>query len=125
MRARGQAAIGALGLVIGLWTSAVAAQAPATLNGTLRTGTPGEIPYEVITPTTWNGTLVLDLDFITSWNPTLRQWFLDHGYAVGGTRRLQNVAAYQIRDYVDNFITIRNLLIERTGARPARTALTY
>ncbi|MGH8519727.1 MAG: hypothetical protein ACREUE_19920, partial [Panacagrimonas sp.] len=91
------------------------------LSGTLRAGTPGEIPYEAIVPAPWNGTLVLDLDFTTSWNPTMRQWFLGQGYAIGGTRRLQNVNAYQIRDYVDNFIAIRQLVIARTGASPKRT----
>lgn len=121
MCARLRTAIGTLGLVVALWAPGAGAQAPLTLNGTLRAGTPGEIPYEVVAPPQWNGTLVLDLDFITSWSPTLRQWFLERGYAVGGTRRLQNAAAYQIRDYIANFIAIRGLLIERIGRPPART----
>jgi DNA-binding beta-propeller fold protein YncE len=100
---------------------APAAAQPLTLSGVLRSGEPGEIPYQVIAPAAWNGALVLDLDFTTSWNPTLRQWFLDHGYAIGGTRRLQNSHAYQIRDYVGNFLTLRALLTERMGKAPART----
>jgi DNA-binding beta-propeller fold protein YncE len=109
------------GAPTGIRTAQAAAAAPLTLSGVLRAGEPGEIPYQVLTPARWNGTLVLDLDFTTSWNPMLRQWFLDQGYAIGGTRRLQNAHAYVIREYVENFLTLRRLVSERTGTAPTRT----
>lgn len=104
-----------------LFPYAAAAQESLTLSGVLRAGEPGEIPYQVIAPARWNGTFVVDLDFTTSWNPALRQWFLDEGYAIGGTRRLQNSHAYVIREYVENFLTLRRLLTERSGTAPKRT----
>jgi len=83
-------------------------------------GEPGQTPYAVLKPADWNGTLVLDLDF-NGWNPTLRQWFLDRGYAVGGMARTQNQSAYEIHQYIDNYVTIRQIFIDKVGMRPQRT----
>ena len=99
---------------------ASAAEPPITLTGTLRMGEPGQTPYSVLKPADWNGTLVLDLDF-NGWNATQRQWFLDHGYAIGGMARTQNQSAYEIHQYIDNYVTIRSILIEKIGAMPKRT----
>src|SRR6185503_2726216 len=88
---------------------------PLTLSGTLRQGQPGQTPYQVIAPEAWNGTLVLDLDFVTSWSPAQRQWFLDRGYAIGGITRANNEASYAMRDYVDNLLTLRRLVTEQKG----------
>lgn len=98
-----------------------AATEPVAIEGTLREGQVGQTPFQVHAPASWNGTLVVDLDFVTGWRPEQRAWFLEHGYAIGGTRRTQNESAYQIRDYVENFMTIRARLAERAGRMPTRT----
>jgi hypothetical protein len=100
---------------------AIAATDPISIEGTLRDGQPGQTPFQVHAPANWNGTLVVDLDFVTGWRPEQRAWFLAHGYAIGGTRRTQNESAYQIRDYVENFMTIRARLAERADRISART----
>lgn len=88
-------------LLLGATTTAVAADPPVTLTGTLRLGEPGQKPYSAIKPAAeWNGTLALDLDF-NGWNPAQREWFLSHGYAIGGVARTQNVSAYEIHQYID------------------------
>ena len=97
------------------------ASAPLTIDGTLRDGQAGQTPFELHVPAAWNGTFVVDLDFVTGWRPEQRQWFLSHGYAIGGTRRTQNESAYRIRDYVENFMILRRMLAERAGRLPART----
>ena len=71
-------------------------------------------------PEAWKGTLVLDLDFVTGWQPVQRQWFLDRGYAIGGITRANNEASYAMRDYVDNLLTLRRLVTEQRSA-PTRT----
>jgi hypothetical protein len=114
------------GVVIasGTWQShGSAAEPPVTLAGTLRMGEPGQTPYSVLKPAGWNGTLVLDLDF-NGWSPTQRQWFLEQGYAIGGMARTQNQSAYEIHQYIDNYVTIRRILIEKIGMTPRRT-ITY
>ena len=93
---------------------------PLTLEGTLHAGDVGEVKYQVIKPAAWNGTLVLDLDFTTSWNPVQRQWFLDRGYAIGGTHRNQNESGYNVREIVENQVALRRLLSEKAGT-PKRT----
>ena len=81
------------------------------VSGTLYAGTPFQVSYEAIKPVGWNGTLVLDLDFNT-WPATQRQWFLSHGYAIGGNQRTQNETAYEIKGYVDNLVQTRQFLID-------------
>ena len=76
-------------LLLGATTTAVAADHPVTLTGTLRLGGPGQKPYSVIKPAEWNGP------------PAQREWFLSHGYAIGGMARTQNVSAYEIHQYID------------------------
>src|SRR5688572_3648190 len=57
-------------------------------------GLAGKLPdgsnYRVVKPAQWNGTLVLDLDFIN--NPSappsaIEQWMVANGYAIGGISR--------------------------------------
>jgi hypothetical protein len=91
------------------------------LTGVLRAGRVGETPYEAIKPANWNGTLVLDLDFVSdTWGAVQRRWFLDRGYAIGGPNRQQDESAYEMRDHVENFLTIRRLFIDKFGT-PSRT----
>ena len=124
MRGRALLVIGALFCVLAAFMpGAVRAQSatePLAMSGTLRAGQAGEVPYSAIRPAKWNGTLIVDLDFI-EWNQAQRQWFLDRGYAIGGTRRNQNESAYNIREIVDNLLEVRRLLTDRAGAAPRRT----
>lgn len=91
------------------------------ISGVLRQGLVGQTPYEAIKPAQWNGTLVLDLDFVSdTWGAVQRRWFLEHGYAIGGPNRQQDESAYEMADHVGNFLTIRRLFIDRFGT-PART----
>jgi hypothetical protein len=98
---------------------AVAQVAPGavSITGTLRPGQPGQVPYEAIKPANWNGTLVVDLDF-TSWKPALRQWYLDHGIAVGGVHRLTDSGGYDLQAAADNLVEVRRLFSEKVGTTP-------
>ena len=115
----------ALVLPFGVGTAA-AEDLPVTVSGVLHQGTPAQVVYQAIKPTQWNGTLILDLDF-NSWNQARRDYFLNQGYAIGGNQRTQNETAYEIKDYVDNLVRTRELLIDAvetaTGdeGEPART----
>ncbi|WP_261166436.1 hypothetical protein [Microbacterium sp. Marseille-Q6965] len=106
-------------------TAAHAEEAEVRVSGTLHVGSPGQVVYEAIKPAEWNGTLILDLDF-NGWSAARRDFFLSQGYAIGGNQRTQNETAYELKDYVDNLVTTRDLLvdaIEATGAEgePDRT----
>jgi hypothetical protein len=75
-----------------------------------------------VKPAQWNGTLVLDLDFIN--NPSappsaIEQWMVEHGYAIGGISR--EPIAYRFPQAVDDLLTVRTMFIERWGAPPTRT----
>lgn len=144
MRHVGRPALGVVALVAALSAAVLAVQAqnaptPPTaaertaarlaanppgsevMSGVLRQGMVGQTPYEAIRPPSWNGTLVLDHDFVSdTWGEAQRRWFLERGYAIGGPNRQQDASAYQMRDHVENFLTIRRLFIERFGA-PRRT----
>ena len=77
--------------------------------------------YRVVKPAQWNGTLVLDLDFIN--NPSappsaIEQWMVASGYAIGGISR--EPIAYRFPQAVDDLLTVRAMFIDRWGA-PKRT----
>jgi len=77
--------------------------------------------YRVVKPAQWNGTLVLDLDFIN--NPSappsaIEQWMVSSGYAIGGISR--EPIAYRFPQAVDDLLTVRAMFIDRWGA-PKRT----
>ncbi|WP_179719156.1 hypothetical protein [Petropleomorpha daqingensis] len=95
--------------------STAAAATDVSVKGVLHQGERGQVVYEAIKPASWNGTLVLDLDF-NNWNPAQRQWFLSHGYAIGGNQRTQNETAYELHDYVDNLVETRSLLMKAVSA---------
>lgn len=103
--------------------------APATqavsVSGILHEGEPGQVVYEALKPADWNGTLILDLDF-NNWRQDRRDFFLGAGYAIGGNQRTQNSTAYELKDYVDNLVETRRILIEAIEAvgepgEPTRT----
>ena len=103
-------------LVIGQVTGADPA------SGALAGKLPDGSNYRVVKPAQWNGTLVLDLDFIN--NPTappsaIEQWMVANGYAIGGISR--EPIAYRFPQAVDDLLTVRTMFIERWGATPTRT----
>lgn len=78
--------------------------------------------YRVVKPAQWNGTLVLDLDFVN--NPSappsaIEQWMVASGYAIGGISR--EPIAYRFPQAVDDLLDVRRMFIERWGATPRRT----
>ncbi len=86
----------------------------------------GKLPdgsnYRVVRPAQWNGTLVLDLDFIN--NPSappsaIEQWMVANGYAIGGISR--EPIAYRFPQAVDDLLTVRTMFIDRWKATPSRT----
>ncbi len=94
------------------------ASAPEALAGTLPDGS----NYRVVRPAAWNGTLVLDLDFINtpSAPPSpVEQWMVANGYAIGGISR--EPIAYRFPQAVDDLLTVRTMFIERWKATPTRT----
>ncbi|GAA3668765.1 hypothetical protein GCM10023081_04060 [Arthrobacter ginkgonis] len=100
---------------------AVAAEDEAhQVKGVFHQDEPGEVVYEAVTPEDWNGTLVLDLDF-NRWTGEKREWFLSHGYGIGGIQRTQNQTAYEIKKYVDDLVATRGELMEAGTEEPART----
>lgn len=104
-------ALAAAAFTVGVAAPAAAEERQISVSGVLHPGTPGQVVYEAIKPAEWNGTLILDLDF-NGWNQARRSHFLDLGYAIGGNQRTQNETAYELKDYVDNLVTTRGLLME-------------
>lgn len=96
---------------------AAATQAPEGLSGKLPDGS----NYRVVKPPTWNGTLLLDLDFAN--NPAappsaIEQWMVANGYAIGGISR--EPIAYRFPQAVDDLLAVRTMVVERWGT-PRRT----
>src|SRR5262245_63039208 len=61
--------------------------------------------YQIRVPTTWNGTLINDLDFAQTPDAPRYLYWLNHGYAVSGTARRADRAtnydpAHEIQDPV-------------------------
>ena len=104
-------------LVLGQASGPQNSQAADALAGKLADGS----NYRVVKPAQWNGTLVLDLDFIN--NPSappsaIEQWMVANGYAIGGISR--EPIAYRFPQAVDDLLTVRTMFINRWGA-PKRT----
>src|SRR4051794_15314520 len=93
---------------------------PIDVSGTFHVGEPGQVVWRAIKPASWNGTLVLDLDFNT-WPQAQRDWFLQKGYAIGGIQRTQNETAYELKKYVDDMLAARQKLIDAGAGAPTRT----
>ena len=98
------------------------ANSPSAPSSEALTGTlPDGSNYRAVKPAQWNGTLVLDLDFIN--NPSappsaIEQWMVANGYAIGGISR--EPIAYRFPQAVDDLLTVRSMFIERWGT-PKRT----
>ena len=86
------------------------------VDGTLPDGT----PWEIVVPSNWNGTLLVDLDFASSQGryATLHA----RGFAGAGIRR--EGGAGDARANSDRFIPVLDIFAARFGkpARPSRTA---
>jgi pimeloyl-ACP methyl ester carboxylesterase len=104
-------------LVLGQANGPQNSQAADALAGKLADGS----NYRVVRPAQWNGTLVLDLDFIN--NPSappsaIEQWMVASGYAIGGISR--EPIAYRFPQAVDDLLTVRAMFIDHWGT-PKRT----
>jgi hypothetical protein len=78
-----------------------------------------ETPYRIAIPAEWNGTLLLDLDFIGSLGRTgpVHQWLLGRGYAVAGTARVMNTVSASV--WAHRLLQVLHLA-RKAGGRPAR-----
>ena len=77
-------------------------------------------PYRIVIPPGWNGTLLLDLDFVgpPSMPPSAaHRWLLGHGYAVAGTARVMNTVSASI--WAHRLLQVLHV-VRKTGGRPAR-----
>lgn len=112
-------------VVVGFGSTLVISQTGVTMNGQAVEALAGKLPdgsnYRVVKPGQWNGTLVLDLDFVN--NPAappsvIEQWMVANGYAIGGISR--EPIAYRFPQAVDDLLAVRTMFIER-WATPTRT----
>ena len=53
-------------------------------------------PYRIAVPAAWNGTLLLDLDFVGAPPGSVHGWLLGRGYAVAGTARVLNTVSASV-----------------------------
>jgi len=86
------------------------------LRGVLPDGT----PYRVAIPPGWNGTLLLDLDFVgPSGMPSsvVYAWLLRHGYAVAGTARVMSTVSASV--WAHRLLQVLHVA-RKTGGSPAR-----
>ena len=113
-------------VLLGAGSTFVLGQKDERKNGAVVDALAGMLPdgsnYRVVKPTPWNGTLVLDLDFIN--NPSappspIEQWMVANGYAIGGISR--EPIAYRFPQAVDDLLMVRTMFIDRWGAAPTRT----
>jgi hypothetical protein len=103
--------------VIGAQAPDVAA-APEAIAGKLPDGS----NFRAVKPAKWNGTLVLDLDFVN--NPAappsvMEQWMTANGYAIAGISR--EPVAYRFPQAIDDLLDVRTRFIAKWGTTPART----
>lgn len=77
-------------------------------------------PYRIAIPAGWNGTLLLDLDFVglPGAPPGLvHQWLLGRGYAVAGTARVMNTVSASV--WAHRLLQVLHVA-RKTYGRPAR-----
>lgn len=70
-----------------------------TLSADLRDRLLDGTPYRIAVPARWNGTLLLDLDFVPSpgtFPGPVHEWLLGQGYAIGGTARVMNTVSASV-----------------------------
>jgi pimeloyl-ACP methyl ester carboxylesterase len=76
-------------------------------------------PYRIAVPPGWNGTLLLDLDFVGSFGSTspVHEWLLGRGYAVAGTARVLNTVSASV--WAHRLLQVLHIVRKDFG-RPAR-----
>jgi len=78
----------------------------------------GATDYNLVVPQNWNGTLLASLD--TLGLGTVRNWFLDHGYALAGTAR--GPAFWDLTYNANNIIEAMEIFEDLVG-KPDRTVI--
>jgi pimeloyl-ACP methyl ester carboxylesterase len=86
----------------------------------LRDILPDGTPYRVAVPSGWNGTLLLDLDFVGP--PSMpvsaaHAWLLGQGHAVAGTARIMNTVSASV--WAHRLLQVLHIA-RKTCGRPAR-----
>jgi pimeloyl-ACP methyl ester carboxylesterase len=77
-------------------------------------------PYRIAIPVGWNGTLLLDLDFVgLSGVPisAVHEWLLGRGYGVAGTARVMNTASASV--WAHRLLQVLHI-VKKACDRPAR-----
>ena len=89
-----------------------------TQSGKLSDGT----EYGFIIPTNWNGTLLLDLDFLMSWKGGSYQALFAQGYGAAGVMRnyTDPIGGQYIRPWVERNLQAADLVAAKVG-KPKRT----
>ena len=85
------------------------------LDGDLLDGT----PYRIAVPAGWNGTLLLDLDFVRSRGlpaSPAHRWLLEQGYAVAGTARVMNTVSASI--WAHRLLQVLHIAKKEVGRPP-------
>ena len=84
-----------------------------TLSGRLPDGT----EFGVVVPSGWNGTLLLDLDFLTAWRSPTYQALFTQGYAGAGTSRnyTDPPGGQYIRPWVDRTLAVADHVAAHLG----------
>jgi pimeloyl-ACP methyl ester carboxylesterase len=77
-------------------------------------------PYRIAVPVDWDGTLLLDLDFVGAPGAPpgrVHEWLLGHGYAVAGTARVMNTVSASV--WAHRLLQVLHVA-RRACGRPAR-----
>ena len=74
-------------------------------------------PYRIAVPVEWNGTLLLDLDFVGASPGSAHGWLLGRGYAVAGTARVMNTVSASV--WAHRLLQVLHVVRKACG-RPAR-----
>jgi hypothetical protein len=74
-------------------------------------------PYRIAVPPQWDGTLLLDLDFVGAPPGSVHSWLLGHGYAVAGTARVMNTVSASV--WAHRLLQVLHVARKACG-RPAR-----
>ena len=92
----------------------------ASLRTDLRDALLDGTPYRIAIPQGWNGTLLLDLDFVgppSRPSSPVHEWLLGDGYAVAGTARVLNTVSASI--WAHRLLQVLHVVRKASG-RPAR-----
>jgi hypothetical protein len=90
-----------------------------SLTTDLRDALLDDTPYRIAIPQGWNGTLLLDLDFIGPFGAPapVHEWLLGHGYAIAGTARVMNTVSASV--WAHRLLQVLHIARKASGS-PAR-----